>query len=426
MRVLFTVNPEKTIFLSMVPLAWALRTAGHEVRVASRPSFAGTITQAGLTAVALGRDHDQSRRLAAAGLTPEVLEETRAGLGAPWDVVEDAANARWEYLLKGYREAVDHAFKPENFPLTAELVTYARTWKPDLIVWDSLTYAGPIAAKACGAAHARLLWSVDVFGATREHFLKLKAEQPPSEQEDPLADWLAGYGRKYGFEFTEDMTTGDFTIDQLPASLQLDTGLPRVPMRYVPYGGAATVPGWLRQPPDRPRVALTLGTTATDQFAGYPLDVQQILDALSDVDIEVVATIAGSEQRKLTGVPDNARLVSYVPLHALAPTCAAVIHHGGFGTLSTFALHAVPQLALPYHFDEPAFADRFTAQGAGLRIHASEATGREIRDAVLQLLTEPGFRARAVVLRDEIRGLASPNELVPRLAELTSEHKAQG
>jgi hypothetical protein len=31
-RVLFTVNPERTIFLSMVPLAWALRTAGHEVR----------------------------------------------------------------------------------------------------------------------------------------------------------------------------------------------------------------------------------------------------------------------------------------------------------------------------------------------------------------------------------------------------------
>ncbi|MBB5958534.1 glycosyltransferase (activator-dependent family) [Saccharothrix tamanrassetensis] len=426
MRVLFTASPEKTIFLAMVPLAWALRTAGHEVRFAGSPSFTGTITQAGLTAVPVGRDHDPTRRLAAAGVTPEILEETRAGLGAPWDVVEDAADARWDHLLQGYREAVDYAFKPVNFPLIAGLVDFARSWEPDLVVWDSLTYAGPIAAKACGAAHARLLWSVDVFGATRERFLALKAEQPPPRREDPLADWLGGYGRKYGFEFTEDMTTGNFTIDQLPACLRLETGLDLHPVRYVPYGGAATVPKWLWAPPERPRIALTFGTTATDQFAGYALDVQAILEALSDLPVEVVATIAEAEQEKLTSVPDNARLLPYVPLHVLAPTCAAAIHHGGFGTLNTFALHAVPQLVLPYHFDEPVFADRYTAQGAGLGIHAGEATGGRVRDAVLRLLTEPAFRERAVVLRDEMHAMASPNELVPRLEKATAQHRAEG
>ena len=63
MRVLFVTSPEKTIFLSMVPMAWALRTAGHEVRVASRPGFANVITQAGLTAVPAGRDTDLWRRM---------------------------------------------------------------------------------------------------------------------------------------------------------------------------------------------------------------------------------------------------------------------------------------------------------------------------------------------------------------------------
>ena len=56
MRVLFTVNPEKAHYFAMVPLAWALRTAGHEVRVASQPRFADEITQSGLTAVPVGRD----------------------------------------------------------------------------------------------------------------------------------------------------------------------------------------------------------------------------------------------------------------------------------------------------------------------------------------------------------------------------------
>ncbi len=36
MRVLFTTYAEKTHFLAMAPLAWALRTAGHEVVVASQ------------------------------------------------------------------------------------------------------------------------------------------------------------------------------------------------------------------------------------------------------------------------------------------------------------------------------------------------------------------------------------------------------
>ena len=46
MRVLFATYPERTHFLAMVPLAWALRTAGHEVRVASQPTFTDVITRA--------------------------------------------------------------------------------------------------------------------------------------------------------------------------------------------------------------------------------------------------------------------------------------------------------------------------------------------------------------------------------------------
>ena len=50
MRVLLTTYPEKTIFQPMVTLAWALRTAGHEVRVAIQPGFEDVVTGAGLTA----------------------------------------------------------------------------------------------------------------------------------------------------------------------------------------------------------------------------------------------------------------------------------------------------------------------------------------------------------------------------------------
>ncbi|NUK26338.1 activator-dependent family glycosyltransferase [Streptomyces lunaelactis] len=424
MRVLFTTTPEKTIFMSMVPLAWALRTAGHEVRFASQPKFADTITQAGLTAVPVGRDSDLFR---VARTTPELLEEARAGLHSPWDVAQDPSKAVWEPMRTGYWDAVEEGHKPENFPMVASLVEFARQWKPDLVVWDPLTYAGPIAAKACGAAHARLLFGVDVFGVAREHFLRLKEQQPQAERSDPLADWLGGYARKYGGEYTEDMASGHFTIDQFPRSLQLEAeGLHYERMRYVPYNGSAVVPGWLWKKPAKPRVALTMGMSATDLFSGYTFGLQDVLDSLADLDIEVVATVADSARAALREVPDNARLVPYVALHALAPTCDAVIHHAGPGTLATVARHGVPQLSLPYSFDEPLFASALTAYGAGLHIEPEATSGGAVRAQVLRLLGEPRFRAGAEKLRDEFAALPSPNELVPRIGDLTARHKGGG
>jgi glycosyltransferase (activator-dependent family) len=408
MRVLFATCQEKTFFQPMVPLAWALRAAGHEVRVAAQPSFAGEITDAGLTAVPVGRDGVNSvRRLAE--IDPETENRERAGLPAPYRAA--VADLDRETMTSGYRNVLTVWHKLNNFPLVAGLVEFARSWQPDLVIWEATTYAGAIAAEACGAAHARMLWSLDVFGITRERYLRLMGA------DDPLGEWLAGYARKYGFDYSEDLVTGQFTIDSLPASLHLRAGLDYLPMRYVPYGGRAVVPEWLRKPAERPRVALTLGTSATEVFAGYTVSVQDILTALSDVDVEVVATVAEAEQHKLTDIPDNARIVSYVPLHALVPTCSAVINHAGFGTFLTTALHGVPQLTLPWDFDEPELARRAAAQGAALCLDDVTA------DSVLRLVNEPSFRLAAATLRDEMLAMPTPHQLVPDIEELTTKRK---
>jgi glycosyltransferase (activator-dependent family) len=421
MRVLFTTYPDKTIFQPMVPLAWALRTAGHEVRVASQPEFTEVITEAGLTAVPVGRNRGIWRL---AELNPDEIEGQREGLPDPYNAaVLDPARINWDAMKAGYANLVADWHKLDNFPMIAGLVDFARDWQPDLVLWEANTYAGSIAAKACGAAHARVLWSVDVFGVTRDHYLRLKAEQPPEDRADPMAEWLDGYARKYGFESTEDLITGQFTIDQLPASLRMQGDLHYVPLQYVPYGGRAVVPQWLWTVPERPRVALTLGTTATERFAGYTSNVQDILDALADLDIELVATIAETEQKKLTHVPDNTRVVSYVPLHALAATCSVVINHAGPGTLLTTALHSVPQLTVPFELDAPELARRAALQGGSLVLSADEATAQNLRDSVLRLLHEPAFRVRATELCDEIRALPTPNQLVPQLEELTTKYR---
>jgi glycosyltransferase (activator-dependent family) len=412
MRILVALTPERSFFYYLAPLAWALRSAGHDVRVASAGRLAPAITAAGLTAVPVGRDRDAWRVVQD---DPVKLSAMRADVAPPYDVFADPDRASWDYLRSGMAAAVRGWHRLSNFPLIADLVEYAREWKPDLVLWEPLCYAGPIAAQACGAVHGRLLWGIDVFGAVREAYLRRMAEQPEPEQNDPLAEWFAGYGRRYGFTPAPEMATGQFTVDQLPPSLRLDSKLETLLMQYVPYGGAAVIPAWLDRPAGRPRVGLTLGTTATEQFNGYNVPVADLIEQLSTLDIELVATIADSQRHRLRTVPDNVRVVSYVPWHALVPTCAAIIHHAGAATLATTARHPVPQLALHHHFDQPFLGRRLAEHGAGLEIAATKATGDNVRDAVHRLLTEPSFARRARALADEIRGLPSPTELVPRI-----------
>ncbi|MEV4319799.1 activator-dependent family glycosyltransferase [Actinocrispum sp. NPDC049592] len=415
MRVLFTTYPQKTHFMAMAPLAWALRTAGHEVVFASQPKFCDVITQAGLTAVPIGTNRDLEQILAR---DANWFRIGLNGMPVPYDSVDwPRDQVTWSYLQDGYEIQVPKWHRMSNVPLVTDLVEFARHWKPDLVIWEPSTYAGSLAAKACGAAHARMLFSVDSFGVARERYVDLKRGR--TDQSDPLADWLSTYCRTYGFEFSEELITGQFTISLVPQSLGIEAGLQYLPVRHIPYAGAAAVPAWLNKQPDRPRVAITMGIS-TANLTGEVVDLPDVLEELADLDIEIVATLSEAAQKTIATVPDNVRLVSYVPLHALVPTCSAVMHHGGIGTLLTIAAHGKPQLILPWNNDGPSLARRVAAQGAGLALHVFQGSGRPVRDRLLRILKEPKFQEAADRLSAEIRAMPSPNEIVGDLEKLTA------
>jgi glycosyltransferase (activator-dependent family) len=420
MRVLFTTYPEKTHFLAMAPLAWALRTAGHEVCFASAPKFSEVITQAGLTAVPIGSNRDLWQLMAS---DADWLSVGMNGLPLPYDTaVWPEDQVTWKYLKFGYDLHVPRWHKMSNVPLITDLVAFAQAWQPDLVIWEPSTYAGAIAAEAVGAAHARLLFSLDTFGVVRERFLRLGGEQPAEGRSDPLGEWLAPYGRKYGFDFTEDLVTGQFTISVMPPSLRVEADLDYVPMRYVPYGGAAAVPPWLRAKPERPRVAITMGIS-TAEITGDTINLPEMFEALSDLDVEIVATLSKKAQGYLPSVPQNVRLVSFAPLDALLPTCAAVMHHGGIGTLLTTALHGKPHLIVTWNSDGPSLAQKVAAQGAGLAVNLSQASGALVRDRLIRLLEAPGYEQDARLLQDEVLGMPSPNQVVGDLEKLVTDRR---
>ncbi len=425
MKVLLATYCDRSVFHWMVPIGWALLAAGHDVVVASTPGLVPVITGAGLTAAPVGRQ----RGFGYTGSGGADVDASQPGLYPPYDVAV-GASARAaadappaDVIREGYEAVLRWWHKPANVPMISDLVSLAREWRPDLVLWEPVTYAGALAAAACGAAHGRVLWGLDVFGATRDRVRPGGDLDLSATGADPLMDWIAGYARRYGVAAGEELVYGQFTLDPLPPSLAVRRSPDVVHVRYVPYGGRSILPHWLHHPSARPRITLTLGITATERFARHPLDVEGILDELAGVaadrNAELVAALGGAE-RPPSVAADLVRVASFVPLHPLALTSALVVHHAGVGTTFTSALAGVPQLMLPHEFDEPELARRVAASGAGLALDPATLGPGDLRGAVERLLDDPRHARSAAALREEMLAAPAPSRLVGQLKELAA------
>lgn len=428
MKVVLTCFAAPTHFYSMVPLAWALRCAGHEVRIVSQAGMAEAITGAGLTAVTAGPSEWYGDQYA-----PDLLDAIFPGC---LDHVRDfdyTATGTWTHteLLALEHMASAAMFATMNDDqMVEDMVAFARHWQPDLIISETYTFAGSIAARVTGAAYARFTWGPDVALRARQALLRLSRQLPACQREDPTAEWLTHTLARYGKSFDEKVVTGQFTIDITPPAMRTETGVHYESLRYVPYNGPAVTPHWLRTPPQRPRVCLTLGLT--DRSHGQEAEhldaalgafgLGELFDAVADLDCEIIATL--DPQRLTIPVPANLRAVGFVPLNDLLLSCSAVVHQSSSGTCSTAEVHGVPQLMVLGGWDVVR-GQGVEAAGAGLCVPVEKLTVETLREGLRALLEDPSFAAGALRLRDEIRTLPTPAALVPRLEALVDAYREE-
>lgn len=422
MRILIAVAPLTAHLYPSVPLAWALQSAGHEVRVASNTGLVEQITAAGLTAVGLGE-----RTAPPAPITDEELDRFSDALkfeaGSGFDQLFRATRY---YLVAAYTRY--HPDEEGRQELADTLVEFARNWQPDLVIWDPACPVGSVAARECGAASARMMWGPDYFGWVRRRLLA-RMNDPASAvsaNTDPLAATLAPVFGRFGHDFSDDLLFGDFTVDPLPAQLPRPEGLRSVPMRWVPYTGAAPVPRWLSQPPSRPRVCLSLGVTGRTVFAGRDERVAAVLEAVAGMDVEVVATVNADQLGEDRKVPDNVRLVDYLPLTQVMPTCSAIIHHGGFGTFFAAAAHRVPQMIVMEELGSALSSTRYLeARGAGVALPGDGLTAAQVGGELSRLLSEPSFQRGAAAVYADMTAAPGPGEMVPILERMAAQYRTR-
>lgn len=414
MRVLFLTPPALTSHLFvMTPLAWALRNAGHDVRVAAQPELADSIDKTGLTGVLLGEEMWETLGKVAAA-EPET-KPPAPERPVQTDYARDDPYGELDYLTWNLLQHLC----PDNF--LDELVDFARSWKPDLVIWDALAYAGAVAARACGAAQARLLFGADGYVQLRQNAL---AQKPDS---DPLRQWMERLLGRYGCTFDEDVLTGDWTIDTQPPWTWRPPGANYLLMRPQSFPGSVVVPKWLYRPADKRRICLTLGVSHRDSNVAEA-SAEDLFEAVAGLDVEVVATL-NEEQIGSATVPDNVRVADFVPLNVLLPTCVAVVHHGGNGAAAAAYEAGIPQLIVPGSYwsekwyGSLAVANGVEEQGAGLYVADSDKlTAGALRDALVRVLDDPSFAHNAERLRRKILEVPTASGVVPMLERLTAEH----
>jgi rhamnosyltransferase subunit B len=118
-------------------------------------------------------------------------------------------------------------------------------------------------------------------------------------------------------------------------------------------------------------------------------------------------------------LPPSITHCAFAPFKTLFPLCAAVMHHGGIGTVAEAMAAGVPQLIRPLCFDQMDNGERARKLGVGDWLKPGKADGRLIADALRKLITtETQVRCRAVSARLKgLNNLDTTAGLVEKFAE---------
>ncbi|MEU2287230.1 nucleotide disphospho-sugar-binding domain-containing protein [Streptomyces sp. NPDC013178] len=397
MRVLFMATPVPSHFTPMVPLAWALRTAGHEVLVVGQPDITEAALAAGLPAVGIGDRYDAVEALTARlteGRRPNQAGRAQITDASPFTLVMPwIMHAR--YLMQSY-------------------VEFAAEWRPDLVVSDPMEFSALLVGGVLGVPVVHHRWDIDPLG-----------EQPFGMARQLLGARFSRHG------LHGELPDPALVLDSCPPSVRgTEANRSRTPvksLRYVPYNGSGTLPEWAVKQARGHRVVVTLGGL-TAALNGIPL-FRSVVDGLESVDgAETVVTLPAGYHAALGPVGARTSVVEPAPLHQFLDSCAAVVHHGGTGTSLTACAFGLPQLVLPQIGNEALWAARLQECGLArtLTDPAAQDDPAAIGDAVRELLGSPSYAAAARKVADEMAALPAPADLVDDLTELAVSHASRG
>ncbi len=113
--------------------------------------------------------------------------------------------------------------------------------------------------------------------------------------------------------------------------------------------------------------------------------------------------LTGYPEQLPSGLPDSILHRAYAPFSVVLPRSAALVHHGGIGTMAQGFAAGVPQLIMPMAFDQPDNALRATRLGTARWLTPKRFTPERVTAALEDLLDDPAVARATAEQRDRLR-----------------------
>lgn len=385
MRILITSLPGYGHLCPLIPLANALRDAGHAVAVATSARCSDMLARVGLELLPAGPDWHES----------DFDHEIDGGTGASG----------------GNSPLLNFLYETVHPPMFEALRAHVHAWQPDIVLSNEYEAVGCTVAELERIPFVLASHSARLTLAQRRHSrdfvtrrVRALAGLPAEGAADYAMRWLHLNFTHPDFAVAPSEVTEAANEYSLRAEIHDDFGDP------LPDIGHA-----------RPTVLCTHGTV----YNNNPEILGAIVDACAGQPYRVLLT-GGPAFDALSGssLPDNIAVYPYLPLSRVLPHVDACVTHGGSATLHAILRHGRPSLLIPQGPDH--IANGLVCQRLELcRIAVAEAFrgelngGREnlvasIRGQIRQVLGNPAFRDNCARFRDELLQLPG----LPRAVEL--------
>lgn len=384
MRVLFSSMRMTGHIRPLLPYALALQKHGHKVLFATPQSAEEMLRDAGLNHAPF--DHPGDDRL-----------------GKVWAAAADLPRDEMVELFVGkvFADLNPRAALPS-------LRKTIQTWKPELIVRESMEFAAVIAGQETGIPVVSVCTSnghseaavIDVAAAPLDT-LRVEAGLEPD-------DGAALRAMR--------------TFSSFPASLYGDVASLGIAVPFHVRSARHSInaqdpfPDWAVQD-DRPLVFITYGTLLAASAKNHGL-IRSALDAVAALPVRVLFSTGVPMDASMFGeMPENVTVTPWVAEKDVYPRADALVFHGGAGTLLAGLAHGVPMVVTPMTTDQPENGARVEAAGAGISL--SEPDVASLQASIERVLNDAQIRTAAGKVAAEIAASPTIDDAVEELERLS-------
>lgn len=377
--------------LPFIRLGGALRRAGHEVTLFSHAPYADRAARAGLEFVPFGTVADHERQLA----------DSTSLIGArdmSWDEFF-RRHGLYEQLVTDVEEMAARHRPGETVLIGRHTSAFSVRFAAELLgapaVWVALSPSQLLlAGMAVHSCRTQLAAGLD----KARHTLGL----------GPVTDW-----RRWFKAVDLELGLWPEWFDQ--AGLRTPDRVARTGFVVPDEDSDQKVPPEAAALLARRPVLLTGGTSKMQDRGFYTAAVPGVAQGSGERPVMLVARHADL----LPGPPpEGVTWFPRLPFREVVPEVAAIVHHGGIGTLTRGLAAGVPQVILADTVDRPDNASRLERLGLARWLPSDRWTPEEIARAVAEAVADTGYRERCREVVGELDPESGPTEARLRIERL--------